>query len=42
MILWLLDEDRQEGQPLLASLVTTGNRQMHPRFAVIAEQLGLP
>ncbi|WP_217179854.1 hypothetical protein [Streptomyces sp. AC495_CC817] len=42
VILWLVDEDRQEGQPLLAALVTTGNRQMHPRFPVIAEQLGLP
>lgn len=42
VILWLVDEDRQDGQPLLAALVTTGNRQMHPRFAVIAEQLGLP
>ncbi|MFG2133074.1 hypothetical protein ACGFNV_35520 [Streptomyces sp. NPDC048751] len=42
VILWLVDEDRQEGEPLLAALVTTGNRQMHPRFPVIAEQLGLP
>lgn len=32
VILWLVDEDRQEGEPLLAALVTTGNRQMHPRF----------
>lgn len=42
VILWLVNEDRQEGEPLLAALVTTGNRQMHPRFPVIAEQLGLP
>ncbi|MER5917960.1 hypothetical protein ABT124_48780 [Streptomyces sp. NPDC001982] len=42
VILWLVDEDRQEGEPLLSALVTTGNRQMHPRFPVIAEHLGLP
>ncbi|MEW2400338.1 hypothetical protein [Streptomyces sp. NPDC046862] len=42
VILWLVDEDRQKGEPLLAALVTTGNRQMHPRFPVIAEHLGLP
>ncbi|MEV7871425.1 hypothetical protein AB0P17_36215 [Streptomyces sp. NPDC088124] len=42
VILWLVDEDRHEGEPLLAALVTSGNRQMHPRFPVIAEHLGLP
>ncbi|MGJ3558081.1 hypothetical protein ACR6C2_00605 [Streptomyces sp. INA 01156] len=41
MILGLVDEDRQDGEPLLAALVTVGNRQMHPRFPAIAEQLGL-
>ncbi|WP_369386209.1 hypothetical protein AB5J72_00145 [Streptomyces sp. CG1] len=41
VILWLVDEDGNEGEPLLASLITVGNRQMHPRFPVIAEQLGL-
>lgn len=40
VILWLVDEDRQEGEPLLSALVTVGNRQMHPRFPAIAEQLG--
>ncbi|MFF2205241.1 hypothetical protein [Streptomyces sp. NPDC058145] len=42
VILWLVDEDRQQGEPLLSALVTVGNRQMHPRFPVIAGQLGLP
>lgn len=41
VILWLVDEDRQDGEPLLSALVTAGNRQMHPRFPAIAEQLGL-
>lgn len=41
VILWLADEDRQDGEPLLSALVTVGNRQMHPRFPAIAEQLGL-
>jgi hypothetical protein len=41
VILWLVDEDRQDGEPLLSALVTTGNRQMHPRFPVIAGHLGL-
>ncbi|MGJ5832042.1 hypothetical protein [Streptomyces ossamyceticus] len=41
VILWLVDEDRQDGEPLLSALVTVGNRQMHPRFPAIAEQLGL-
>lgn len=39
--LWLVDEERREGEPLLAALVTVGDRQMHPRFPTIAEQLGL-
>ncbi|MGW3209010.1 hypothetical protein [Streptomyces sp. NPDC001135] len=42
VLLWLVDEDRQEGEPLLSALVTVGDRQMHPRFPAIAEQLGLP
>ncbi|MFF4398405.1 hypothetical protein [Streptomyces sp. NPDC001480] len=42
VILWLVDEDRQGGEPLLSALVTVGDRQMHPRFPAIAEQLGLP
>ncbi|MFC9616619.1 hypothetical protein [Streptomyces sp. NPDC056938] len=41
VILWLVDEDRHEGEPLLSALVTVGDRQMHPRFPSIAEQLGL-
>lgn len=41
VILWLVDEDRHDGEPLLAALVTVGNRQMHPRFPAVAEQLGL-
>jgi hypothetical protein len=42
VILWLVDEERREEEPLLCALVTVGDRQMHPRFPVIAEQLGLP
>ncbi|MFE1328733.1 hypothetical protein, partial [Streptomyces sp. NPDC058741] len=42
VVLWLVDEERQDGEPLLSALVTVGDRQMHPRFPVIAEQLGLP
>lgn len=42
VILWLVDEDRQEGEPLLSALVTVGDRQMHPRFPAVAEQLGEP
>ncbi|MFJ9664990.1 hypothetical protein ACIRPP_10280 [Streptomyces sp. NPDC101219] len=42
VILWLVDEERREGEPLLGALLTVGDRQMHPRFPVIAEQLGLP
>lgn len=42
VILWLVDEERREGEPLLSALLTVGDRQMHPRFPVIAEQLGLP
>jgi hypothetical protein len=41
VILWLVDEERREGEPLLCALVTVCDRQMHPRFPVIAEQLGL-
>ncbi|MFB6828428.1 hypothetical protein [Streptomyces hydrogenans] len=41
VVLWLVDEDRQRGEPLLSALVTVGDRQMHPRFPQIAEQLGL-
>ncbi|MEV5282934.1 hypothetical protein [Streptomyces sp. NPDC052811] len=42
VILWLVDEDRQPDEPLLSALVTVGNREMHPRFPAISEQLGLP
>ncbi|MFE9922771.1 hypothetical protein ACFYQA_14655 [Streptomyces sp. NPDC005774] len=41
VILWLVDEEREKGEPLLCALVTVGDRQTHPRFPVIAEQLGL-
>ncbi|MEU6363248.1 hypothetical protein ACFWFS_07415 [Streptomyces albidoflavus] len=41
IVLWLVDEDRQKGEPLLSALVTVGDRQMHPLFPQIAEQLGL-
>ncbi|MFF4934552.1 hypothetical protein ACFY2H_37585 [Streptomyces griseofuscus] len=41
VVLWLVDEERRDDEPLLASLVTVGDRQMHPRFPAIAEQLGL-
>ncbi|WP_424892167.1 hypothetical protein [Streptomyces sp. XH2] len=41
VVLWLVDEERRDGEPLLAALVTVGDRQMHPRFPAIAEQLGL-
>ncbi|TVL88436.1 hypothetical protein CD790_30710 [Streptomyces sp. SAJ15] len=40
VLLWLVDEDGQKGDPLLSALVTVGDRQMHPRFPAIAEQLG--
>ncbi|MFB7211039.1 hypothetical protein [Streptomyces sp. NPDC056255] len=41
ILLWLVDEDRQKDEPLLSSLVTVGDRQMHPQFPQIADQLGL-
>ncbi|XIG72429.1 hypothetical protein C1N81_02705 (plasmid) [Streptomyces sp. SGAir0957] len=41
VVLWLVDEERRDSEPLLAALVTVGDRQMHPRFPAIAEQLGL-
>ncbi|KPI09993.1 hypothetical protein OV450_8530, partial [Actinobacteria bacterium OV450] len=40
VLLWLVDEDRRKGEPLLSALVTVGDRQMHPRFPAVAEQLG--
>ncbi|MER6443952.1 hypothetical protein [Streptomyces venezuelae] len=40
VLLWLVDEDGQRGEPLLSALVTVGDRQMHPRFPAVAEQLG--
>ncbi|MEV5567696.1 hypothetical protein AB0L54_33295 [Streptomyces sp. NPDC052196] len=40
-LLWLVDDDGEPGEPLLSALVTVGDRHMHPRFPVIAEQLGL-
>ncbi|MGW6879580.1 hypothetical protein ACWGEU_04835 [Streptomyces goshikiensis] len=40
VLLWLIDEDGRKGEPLLCALVTVGDRQMHPRFPAVAEQLG--
>ncbi|MFE7332894.1 hypothetical protein ACFU8W_50480 [Streptomyces sp. NPDC057565] len=40
IILWLVDEDRQEGEPLLSSLLTVRDPRMHSRFPAIAKQLG--
>ncbi|WP_097865722.1 hypothetical protein [Streptomyces sp. rh34] len=42
VLLWLVDDERDQGDPLLSALVTVGDRQMHPRFPTIAEQLGVP
>ncbi|MEW2489946.1 hypothetical protein [Streptomyces sp. NPDC048411] len=42
VLLWLVDDDRDQGEPLLSALVTVGDRQMHPRFPAVAEQLGVP
>ncbi|MFE2261052.1 hypothetical protein [Streptomyces griseosporeus] len=42
VVLCLVDEDRQDGEPLLSALVTVRDRHMHPRFPVIAQQLGVP
>ncbi|WP_327207242.1 hypothetical protein OG336_00190 [[Kitasatospora] papulosa] len=42
VLLWLVDDDRDQSEPLLSALVTVGDRQMHPRFPTIAEQLGVP
>ncbi|MFF1414584.1 hypothetical protein ACFVX6_33235 [Streptomyces sp. NPDC058289] len=39
VLLWLVDEDGRKGEPLLSALVTVGDRQMHPRFPAVAEQL---
>ncbi|MGG7568987.1 hypothetical protein [Streptomyces sirii] len=41
VVLWLVDEDRRKGEPLLSALVTVGDRQMHPRYPAIAEQHGV-
>ncbi|WP_331762074.1 hypothetical protein [Streptomyces anulatus] len=41
VLLWLVDDERDQGDPLLSALVTVGDRQMHPRFPTIAEQLGV-
>ncbi|MDP9954233.1 hypothetical protein J2S51_007100 [Streptomyces sp. DSM 41269] len=41
VLLWLVDDERDQGDPLLSALVTVGDRQMHPRFPAIAEQLGV-
>ncbi|MER5556841.1 hypothetical protein ABT001_35230 [Streptomyces sp. NPDC002793] len=41
VLLWLVDDDRDQSEPLLSALVTVGDRQMHPRFPTIAEQLGV-
>ncbi|MBT1183906.1 hypothetical protein HET69_07725 [Streptomyces sp. CJ_13] len=40
VLLWLVDEDGRKAEPLLSALVTVGDRQMHPRFPAVAEQLG--
>ncbi|MER6316617.1 hypothetical protein ABT237_23055 [Streptomyces sp. NPDC001581] len=40
VLLWLVDEDGRKEEPLLSALVTVGDRQMHPRFPAVAEQLG--
>ncbi|MFE0008199.1 hypothetical protein [Streptomyces erythrochromogenes] len=40
MLLWLVDEDGRRGEPLLSALVTVGDRQIHPQFPAVAEQLG--
>ncbi|MFJ5635331.1 hypothetical protein ACIQF5_22180 [Streptomyces goshikiensis] len=40
VLLWLVDEDGRKGEPLLSALVTVADRQMHPRFPAVAEQLG--
>ncbi|MEU6631739.1 hypothetical protein ABZ905_26180 [Streptomyces parvus] len=40
LLLWLVDDERATGEPLLSALVTVGDRQMHPRFPAISEQLG--
>ncbi|MCX5079174.1 hypothetical protein OHA84_38175 (plasmid) [Streptomyces sp. NBC_00513] len=40
VLLWLVDEDGRKGEPLLSALVTVEDRQMHPRFPAVAEQLG--
>ncbi|MFJ6852968.1 hypothetical protein ACIQM3_20975 [Streptomyces sp. NPDC091271] len=42
VLLWLVDDDRDQSEPLLSAVVTVGDRQMHPRFPTIAEQLGVP
>lgn len=42
VLLWLVDDDRDQSEPLLSALVTVGDRQMHPRFPTIAKQLGVP
>ncbi|MBM7443124.1 hypothetical protein [Streptomyces sp. HB132] len=42
VLLWLVDDDRDQKEPLPSALVTVGDRQMHPRFPTIAEQLGVP
>ncbi|MEV0875473.1 hypothetical protein AB0I86_30490 [Streptomyces sp. NPDC049950] len=41
VLLWLVNDDRDQSEPLLSDLVTVGDRQMHPRFPTIAEQLGV-
>ncbi|MCX5115240.1 hypothetical protein OOK13_43735 [Streptomyces sp. NBC_00378] len=41
VLLWLVDEDRQKDEPLRLSLVTVGDRLMHPHFPQIADQRGL-
>lgn len=40
VLMWLVDEDGRKEEPLLSALVTVGDRQMHPRFPAVAEQLG--
>lgn len=40
VLLWLVDEDSRKEEPLMSALVAVGDRQLHPRFPAVAEQLG--
>ncbi|WP_158795093.1 hypothetical protein [Streptomyces sp. NRRL S-337] len=41
VVLWMVDDERRKDEPLLSALVTVGNRQVHPRYPAIVEQLGI-